>query len=184
MARQANVVAFLRAINVGGRFLKMDALAAHFEDLGFSEVSTFINSGNVLFHSRARDLPALAVRTEPALQAKLGFLSEVFLRRASQVQAIAEEAVALQEGLGSSGEVNVAFLSQALSDAQWSELKRLRTDLDDFAHTGQEVYWICRGNQMDSRFSNAVMERRLRLRCTFRRASMLQKLAARLQGTG
>jgi uncharacterized protein (DUF1697 family) len=184
VATQANVVAFLRAINVGGRFIKMDALSGHFQDIGLSCVSTHINSGNVLFHSRAQNLSALAARIEPELQARLGFQSEVFLRQASRVQAIAEEAASLEQRLDGQGEVNVAFLSQPLSDTQWTELQRVRSERDDFAHSGQEVYWICRGKQMESRFSNAVMERRLRLRCTFRRASMLQKLSARLQEPG
>lgn len=105
-----------------------------------------------------------------------------FLRQASRVQAIAEEAASLAQGLDGKSEVNIAFLTQALSEAQWTELQMLRSERDDFAHSGHEVYWICRGSQTESRFSNAVMERRLRLRCTFRRASMLHKLAARRRG--
>ncbi len=42
-------VAFLRAINVGGRFLKMAALAEHCRALGLADVQTYINSGNVIF---------------------------------------------------------------------------------------------------------------------------------------
>ena len=42
-------VAFLRAVNVGGRVAKMDALRRSFEKLGFRRVETFIASGNVIF---------------------------------------------------------------------------------------------------------------------------------------
>ncbi len=44
-------VAFLRAVNVGGRLVKMDVLRGIFEKLGLTEVSTFIASGNVIFES-------------------------------------------------------------------------------------------------------------------------------------
>jgi len=42
-------IAFLRAVNVGGRIVKMDALRGHFEAAGFTSAETFIASGNVIF---------------------------------------------------------------------------------------------------------------------------------------
>lgn len=52
-------IAFLRAINVGGHTVKMDRLREIFEALGFSNVETFIASGNVVFETTARDPAAL-----------------------------------------------------------------------------------------------------------------------------
>ena len=51
-AGAARLVAFLRAINVGGHNVKMDRLRELFEALGLSNVETFIASGNVIFDSR------------------------------------------------------------------------------------------------------------------------------------
>jgi uncharacterized protein (DUF1697 family) len=177
-------IAFLRAINVGGRFIKMAELAAHFETLGLTDVSTYINSGNVLFTTRARDLSQLAARIERDLEPLLGFRSEVFLRTPSEVHAVAAAALSHRSAVPESGEVNVAFLTAELNSEQLNTLLSLRTDIDDFAHAGREVYWLCKGNQMNSKFSNAVMERRLRLRCTFRRVSMLAKLSEQLLTAG
>jgi uncharacterized protein (DUF1697 family) len=42
-------IAFLRAINVGGHTVKMDTLRQLFESLGFTNVETFLASGNVIF---------------------------------------------------------------------------------------------------------------------------------------
>jgi uncharacterized protein (DUF1697 family) len=177
-------VAFLRAINVGGRFIKMAELAAHFESLGLAEVSTYINSGNVLFATRARNFSQLAVKIERDLEPLLGFKSEVFLRTPSEVHAIAAAAQSHRSAVPASGEVNVAFLAAPLVSEQLTALQSLQTDLDEFAHNGREVYWLCKGNQMESKFSNAVMERRLRLRCTFRRVSMLCRLSEQLRTAG
>jgi uncharacterized protein (DUF1697 family) len=174
-------VAFLRAINVGGRFIKMADLAAHFESLGLTDASTYINSGNVLFTTRVRDHSKLAARIERDLEPLLGFKSEVFLRTASEVHAIAATAQSHRSAVPSSGEVNVAFLAAPLAPDQLDALQSLKTDLDEFAHNEREVYWLCKGNQMDSKFSNAVMERRLKLRCTFRRVTMLSKLSEQLR---
>jgi uncharacterized protein (DUF1697 family) len=48
-------IAFLRAINVGGHTVKMDILRQQFEALGFSNVETFIASGNVIFETMAKN---------------------------------------------------------------------------------------------------------------------------------
>ena len=175
------VVAFLRAINVGGRFLKMADLAGHFTSLGLANVTTYINSGNVLFESRATRLDRLEANIERDLEPLLGFKSEVFLRRSEEVHAVAATAKEHRAVLPEQGEVNVAFLNSPLSAEQSTALAALKNDLDDFAHTCREIYWLCRGNQMQSKFSNAVLERRLKLRTTFRRVSMLTKLSEQLR---
>lgn len=177
------VVAFLRAINVGGRFLKMAELSAHFTALGAAGVRTYINSGNVVFETRARHLPRLASTLESGLEPLLGFRSEVFLRTADEVQDIARHAQALQAQLPPEGEVNVAFLQAPLSPEQVGALQALETDLDRFVQRDGELVWLCQGSQSQSRFSNAVLERRLRLRCTFRRARMLAGLSEQLRGS-
>lgn len=173
-------IAFLRAINVGGRFLKMAALQAHFEALGCEAVRTYINSGNVIFETRARSLPRLAATLEDGLEPLLGFRSEVFLRTPAQLQRVAQQATAHRAAVPPEGEVNVAFLHAPLSEAQAVALATLKTTLDDFAVEGTEVYWLCRGRQSDSKFSNASFERRLQLRTTFRRQRMLVGLAETL----
>jgi uncharacterized protein (DUF1697 family) len=170
-------IAFLRAINVGGRFLKMAALQAHFEALGCEDVRTYINSGNVIFNTRARSLPRLAQTLEVGLERLVGFRSEVFLRTPAQLQQIAQRATAHRAAVPPEGEVNVAFVNAPLSEAQAAALDTLRTALDDFAFEGTEVYWLCRGRQSDSKFSNATFERRLQQRATFRRQRMLAALA-------
>ena len=158
----------------------MADLAAHFEHLDLQRVSTYINSGNVLFDTRTRSLSKLAAKIEDQLEPLLGFRSEVFLRSASEVHAVAKLAVEHRHSVPDSGEVNVAFLPAPLTTEQQSALMELRTNLDDFSYSGREVYWLCNGNQMESKFSNALLERRLRIRCTFRRVSMLQKLSTQL----
>ena len=72
------------------------------------------------------------------------------------------------------------FLRQPLTREQSESVQELRTSIDDFVCLGREVIWLCRKRQNESGFSNAVFERKLRLRCTLRRASMLQGLAAQL----
>lgn len=178
----ARVVVFLRAINVGGRFLKMAELARHFHELGHADAATYINSGNVILSSRWRDTDALGREIEAALAPRLGFVSEAFVRSAAQVQALAARAQAQRQPQGPAAEVNVIFLPQPLTPEQLARVMALRNETDDFVMaTGErDLLWLCQRPQSESRFSGAVLERQLKLRCTLRRATMLQGLAKEL----
>jgi hypothetical protein len=54
----------------------------------------------------------------------------------------------------------------------------LRTDIDDFAVHGREVYWLCQKGQSESTFSNVRFEKQVGVRATFRGANTLARLAA------
>lgn len=67
-------IALLRGINVGGKNkVSMRELRACFEAVGFSNVSTYINSGNVLFETKMTDKVALVIQCENAIEAMTGF---------------------------------------------------------------------------------------------------------------
>ena len=73
-------IAFLRAINVGGHHtVKMDFLRCLFESLGFSNVETFIASGNVVFGATSNSAQALARKIEERLREALD-MSGTFIR--------------------------------------------------------------------------------------------------------
>ena len=79
-------VALLRGVNVGGAAkVEMPRLKALFEDLGLASVRTYINSGNVLFDSRATDRTRLTRRIEKAIEAEFGFPVRVLLRAGDEV---------------------------------------------------------------------------------------------------
>ena len=73
-------IAFLRAVNVGGHTVKMDALRRHFESLGFSNVETFIASGNVIFETPFKNARTLESSIENKLRDALGYEVAAFLR--------------------------------------------------------------------------------------------------------
>ncbi len=67
-------LALLRGVNVGGKnIVPKDALRECFEDLGFSSVRTYIQSGNILFRSRDTDVPALTDEIERALSGRFSY---------------------------------------------------------------------------------------------------------------
>src|SRR5439155_18991726 len=82
-------VAFLRAINVGGgRTVKMDLLRQFFESLDFSEVETFIASGNVVFKTRTKDSKTLEREIEKRLLKGPGYDVAVFIRTGAELRRL------------------------------------------------------------------------------------------------
>ena len=171
-------VAFLRAINVGGRVVKMDVLREHFESLGFANVETFIASGNVIFESPSK--PASMVKKiESHLHASLGFEVATFIRTLAEVDAISRYQPFGAAAMKSAGALCVGFLDSPLDDVAHTALMRMKTRIDDFQVHDREVYWLCCEKQSDSTFTNAKFERTCMVRATFRGVNTVAKLAAK-----
>jgi uncharacterized protein (DUF1697 family) len=81
-------VALLRGIGPGNPNMHPQRLREFFEELGFSNVSSVISSGNVIFESPSTDAKQLEGRIEKELPARLGFNSTTIIRSRTQLQAL------------------------------------------------------------------------------------------------
>ena len=177
------LVAFLRAINVGGHTVSMAALRTEFEALGFKDVETFIASGNVIFTAPAGSRAALERKIESHLQAALGYEVKTFLRTESEVAAIAAYRPFSDARVRAAQALNVAFLADPLAPEAVKMLTAMRTPIDDFHVNGREMYWLCRKRQSDSRFTNVRFEKAVGGKATFRGLKTIVKLAAKYSWT-
>jgi uncharacterized protein (DUF1697 family) len=175
----ARYVAFLRAINVGGHVVKMGALKTAFEDLGFARVETFIASGNVIFDTRSRDLSALEVRIETALELNLGYEVTTFIRSLEDVARIARYRPFPAAATAAAVSVSVGLLKAPIPNAARAAVEKLKTDVDDLHAHGAELYWLCVKGQSGSKIPAGLFERTLRARVTFRGMKTMEKLAAK-----
>jgi uncharacterized protein (DUF1697 family) len=174
----AQYVAFLRAINVGGRTVKMTKLSEIFESLGFSDVETFIASGNVIFKSRSGNTASLEKKVEQALEKSLGFEVATMIRSTADLTRI----VGIDAFPGSvtpTSTMYVGLLKSAPDEATRVKFAALGTATDAFRVEGCELYWLSRSNLMQSSASGAILEKTVGTRATFRNVSTLRKLAAK-----
>lgn len=167
-------VAFLRAINVGGHsIIKMADLKKMFESLDLENVQTYIQSGNVIFESSADDAASLEKKIDRQLEKATGSKIQIFVRTMREVQSIAS-------GLPfttSDGETAyVAFLSEKPSKKGQQALLAFRSDADDFAIKGREVYNLRRDREK-SVFSTGFLEKILKMPSTTRNVTVIKKIA-------
>ena len=146
----------LRGINVGGRNkVAMADLRAVVADAGFGDVSTYIQSGNVLMTTAPR--AGLEADIEALLAERLGMHLVVVVRTADQIQAVVRDAPA---GFGSRPDTchsDVVFLKSPLASEDAMRLVSLRDGVDS-AWPGDGVLYFqrVRARRSQSRLSVLV----------------------------
>jgi uncharacterized protein (DUF1697 family) len=175
-------VAFLRAINVGGRTVKMDALRGLFESWGGTNVETFIASGNVVLDSSRRNAETAELAIEDHLRRALGYPVVTFLRTVPELAAIAAHAPFPQEEFDRGGTLYVALMKTAPGPSVRRAVAALRTDLDDFTLEGRELYWLRRSQLMQSIAAGPSIEKVVGLPMTVRNVNTMRRLALKYCG--
>lgn len=170
-------IAFLRSINVGGRNVKMAELRRSFEGMGFSNVETFIASGNVIFESGSKNAKSLEFKIEGELYKALGYETAVFVRSADELKAISKHKLFTKrpEGAG----LYIAFLTEPPSADAKAKLGSFQTKTDTFYFEGRELYWVCQTRFSDSTFSGPRLEKVLGMQATVRNCNTVAKMVAK-----
>ncbi|MCA9941800.1 MAG: DUF1697 domain-containing protein [Anaerolineales bacterium] len=171
--------AFLRAINVGGRTVKMEALRQIFADLLFANVQTYIQSGNVVFDVDDADAAALAQLIEAHLQEALGYAVPTFLRTTDELRALADAWPFPHTAEGKDVTLYVAFVRAKPPAARQAELLAQANEVDLFHVAGNHVFWLRRRYLGESAFSGARIEKALATAATVRNISTIRKMARR-----
>jgi uncharacterized protein (DUF1697 family) len=172
-------VAFLRAINVGGHTVTMAQLRQIFEQMGFSDVETFIASGNVIFTARRQDPAALQRKIEAHLDKVLGYEVKAFLRSDADLARIVNYKPFTAAKIKAARTLLVGFIDAPLSKDGARTWLALKTSEDDFHHNERELYWLCKGGQSQSKYFNTSFEKLLKAPITFRNMNTVGKLAAK-----
>jgi uncharacterized protein (DUF1697 family) len=165
-------VALLRGINVGGKNLvPMKNLAALFEKAGARNVSTYIQSGNVVFSAAPALIKKLPALLEKAVTAEFGCRSPVVLRSH-------EELVKIEKAGPFAGEDHARLLVMFLQGdpTNVDRLDAKRSPPDRFAVVGREIYLHCPNGYGRSKLTNDYFDRTLHTISTARNWRTLLKL--------
>ena len=171
-------IAFLRAVNVGGSSaIKMEALRRVFEDLGFSNVTSFIASGNIIFEAAEHNSELLERQIEEGLLRSLGKDLTPFVRTAQQLARIAafDAFPNIHPAVGD--QLAVIFLSSSPSAKAVKALEGLHSQTDEFRAQGREIYWLRHTGADGLVYSTVPLDRVLAEPFTTRSMSTLKKLA-------
>jgi uncharacterized protein (DUF1697 family) len=170
-------VALLRGINVSGKnMMPMPRLVAAFEAAGCSEVTTFIQSGNVVFSASASVRKTLVGRIARQLSAEFDYGIPILVRSAAELQRIVKDNPFLAAG-ADPATLHVMFMSATPTREKLALLDPERSPGDRWEVRGQEIY-LCLPNGVGrSKLSNAYFDSKLGVTSTGRNWRTTLKLA-------
>lgn len=160
-------VALLRAVNVAGHQpVPMAGLRAFFEELGFEDVKTLLQSGNVVFSGKTTE-----AFLETEAKKRLGLATEFFVRTAKEWISIVERNPFVREAKNDPARLVLLTLKRAAHDFEWPGPEIVRVD-------GRNAYVYYPDGQGRSKLTNAVLAKRLGTACTARNWNTVLKLGA------
>jgi len=170
-------VALLRAVNVGGRSVAMEALRKLFAGVGIDGARTLLQSGNVVFTS-GKSPKALEALLETSTADRLGVATEYFVRTAREWDEVLAANPFPREAKADPGRLVVMPLKRAPSRAEVEALEGAIKRRERVAVVGRHAYLVYPDGIGRSKLTNAVIESRLGARGTGRNWNTAQKLAA------
>jgi uncharacterized protein (DUF1697 family) len=170
-------VAFLRAINVGGKnLIKMDELRKVFESLGFKNVTTHIQSGNVMFESSTTSENVLAKKIENMLHKNLSDDVLVFIRSFEQLNSIVENDPFKKLTFKVPTKFYVTFLKAELKQKLKLPYLSAKKDVEIVQIKKREIYCITPEISGSHGYPNLFIEKEFRIKATTRNWNTIIKV--------
>ena len=159
-------ISMLRGVNVSGqKKIKMQELSDLYASLGFKDIQTYVQSGNVVFGHTGKDAASLEESIHKAMQEAFGFEVRVFVRTRAELQELVDNNPFAARG---ESKLHVTFLASQPAAVPVEEFDEAREGDEDFSVSGREIYLFCPDGYGRTKLSNAFFERKLKVAATTR----------------
>jgi len=174
----AKYISILRGINVGGnRKILMKELKVLYEKLGFAEVETYIQSGNVVFESDLTLLTAdLEAKIEQAIIETFGFDVSVIIRTADEWAKSIVNNPFWKEKDADIDRLHLTCLKEVPSPELLEKIKLFQFLPDRYEVIGRDVFIFCAAGYGTSKLVNSFFESKLKVPATTRNWKTVMKL--------
>ena len=175
-------VSLFRGINVGGhQSVRMDELKDLHESLGFKDVVTYIQSGNVVFSSDDADLAQLPKHIEDGFTQKFGFHVQVMVRTAAEFREIIENNPFQNQPAREPKWVLVLFLATRPDQTALEDLQQTYIGPEEIYLTSQELYVYYTNGIGRSKLTLSLLEKKLKTQGTARNWNTILQLQKMIQ---
>jgi uncharacterized protein (DUF1697 family) len=171
------VVCMLRGVNLGPhKRMKMDALQELCLSLDLECPRTHLQSGNILFKTRSRDLVGLAPIIEKAIERRFGFHSDVILRSGSELrQIVAKNPFARRKGI-EPNKLLVTFLASDPGEEARARIRQVKAEPEEMWIDGRELFIYFPDGLARPKLSIPFLEKTLKTSGTGRNWNTVTKL--------
>ncbi len=141
-------VALLRGVNVGGNnMISMSSLKESFEKIGFKQVTTYINSGNIIFKSKEADARKLERKIEQMLSKEYQLDSKVVIRSFAEMAQLVKSLPPSWEG-DSSRKYNVMFLRHSIDSEKILADLPVKNDVEELLYRQGALLWSAQASEL------------------------------------
>jgi uncharacterized protein (DUF1697 family) len=169
-------VAFLRGINVGGKNkIKMETLREVCAALGFENVKTYINSGNVIFETAKTGDKKLGAEIEAAIEAEFSLQIKVMVRTFDEIKDTIKNNP-FKGQFENEKNLHVFFLDEALSPEKRELLISNNSKNEQFAVRSREIFCLLRAGFSDSLMGKDYISKKLKVAATARNWRTVNKV--------
>jgi uncharacterized protein (DUF1697 family) len=174
-------VALLRSVNVAGHGrIAMDELRSSFDALGYADVTTYIQTGNVLFSTGSKSEAGVAAAIEQRLDEDFGDSPAVLVRTVADLRRVGGASPYAKAGADPARH-HVTFLATRPSKAALESLTLPPSGRDELVVDGREVYVHTPDGYAQTKYTGTFLERRLGVVSTTRNWNTVSKLCALAQ---
>ena len=176
-AARLNVfVALLRGVNVGGNnMISMKSLKESFEAIGFKQVTTYINSGNIIFKSKEDDARKLESKIEKMLSKDYQLNSKVVLRNLPEMEKLVK-GLPRSWGDNSSWRYNVIFLRHTIDSEKILAELPAKTDIEEIVYRPGTLLWSAQATEFNRTNMAKLASRKIFQDMTVRNLNTTKKL--------
>jgi uncharacterized protein (DUF1697 family) len=172
-------IALLRGINVSGqKLIKMEALRAMCDGLGFKQTQTYLQSGNIIFQYKKAALPALEKKITTAIRDSFGYDVPVIVKEPAELQEYWQQSTFIHQRKEDAANVYISFLAEAPDAAGLAQLKAVTAAPDEWLAYKKAIYLFCPGGYGHTKLNNNLLEQKLKRMATTRNWKTLNALIA------
>ncbi len=168
--------AFLRGINVGGKNkIKMEILREMCAALGFENVKTYINSGNIIFETMTIDDKKLAAKIESAIEKEFGLQIKTIVRSTAEIEEIIKNNPFAGQ-FENAKDLHVFFLDKELPNEKRELLLSNNNKNEMFTVRNREIFCLLRVSVSDSLMGKDYISKKLKVSATARNWRTVNKV--------
>lgn len=169
-------VALLRAVNVGGNnMINMRSLKQSFETIGFTEVTTYINSGNIIFKSQETDARKLEIKIERMLLKEYELDSKVVVRTLDEMEKLVK-ALPRNWNDADTWRYYVIFLRHSIDSEAILEELPANPDVEEIVYHPGTLLWSALISELNRSKIQKLTTRKLYKDMTIRNLNTTKKL--------
>ncbi len=162
-------ISLLRGINVSGqKIIKMTVLKNMYEELGFTNVKTYLQSGNVIFETSNKENAHLEKKISAMINTKFGFDVTVIVLTKDELNDIIEKNVFTNNSSKDPAFLHITFLASGPKDLDFESIISKRAVGEEIAIKENAVYLYCPHGYGKTKLTNNFLETKLNVKATTR----------------